>query len=217
VLLVGTAVANLVVIALGAVLDSSSGMTTTVILALALITLALWTGAAVTFLHWISRAHTHVAATAAFRQRHGASMSLLGWFIPVAGFVIGYRVLQDLWTGSDPATRGDAQATPAKVRMIDLWLLAIVTASVFGYVMPLALGDSALWAGISGISLLVAALGLVSIMGTISDWQSETIAGSKPDDTSAATSGPAPQIPAPSPHRKRSRSTAGQPVSAAAE
>ncbi|MEO8107636.1 MAG: DUF4328 domain-containing protein [Actinomycetes bacterium] len=171
ILLVGTAVVNLVVIALGSVLNTS-GSSTGVVLGLALLTLALWTGAAVTFLHWISRAHSHVAATAASRQRHGASMSLLGWFIPIAGFVIGYRVLQDLWTGSDPATRDQVDAAPAKARMIDIWLLGIVTAALFGYLMPLALGDSAIWAGVSGIGLLVAALGLVSTMGTISDWQS---------------------------------------------
>jgi len=172
VLLVGTAVVNLIVVALASVLDTSGSMTG-VVLGLALIALALWAGAAVTFLHWVSRAHSHVAATAASRQRHGSSMSLLGWFIPIAGFVIGYRVLQDLWTGSDPATRNDADAAPAKARMIDVWLLGIVTAALFGYVMPIALGDSALWAGISGVGLLVAALGLVSTMGTISAWQSD--------------------------------------------
>ena len=217
VLLVGTAVANLVVIALGAVLGSSSGSTTVLILGLALTTLALWTGAAVTFLHWISRAHSHVAATAASRQRHGASMSLIGWFIPIAGFVIGYRVLQDLWTGSDPATRDDADATPAKVRMIDVWLLGIVTAAVFGYVMPLALGDSALWAGISGIGLLVAALGLVSTMGTISDWQSEPVAAQTPDVTSSAVNEPIREAPVSSAGTTKSEPTASQPVSAAAE
>jgi hypothetical protein len=98
-------------------------------------------------------------------------MSLIGWFIPVAGLIIGYRVLQDLWSGSDPATRDDADAAPAKVRMIDVWLLGVVTAGLFGYVMPSALGDSALWGAVSAIGLLVAALSLVSVMGVISAWQ----------------------------------------------
>jgi hypothetical protein len=103
-LIVGTAALNLILVALDAVLGTATGTMTMVVLGLALITLAAWTGAAVTFLHWVSRAHTHVAVTAAAPQRHGASMSLIGWFIPIAGFIIGYRVLQDLWTGSDPVT-----------------------------------------------------------------------------------------------------------------
>ncbi len=170
-LVVATAALNLILVGLNAVLGTSSGSVSVVTLGAALITLAVWTGATVTFLHWVSRAHSHVAATAASRQRHGASMSLIGWFIPIAGFVIGYRVLQDLWTGSDPATRQDADAPPAKVRTIDLWLLGIVTAALFGYAMPLALGDSALWSGISALGLLVAALSLASTMGSISAWQ----------------------------------------------
>ncbi len=190
-----------------------------VVLGVALITLAVWTGAAVTFLHWISRAHAHVAATAASRQRHGSSMSLIGWFIPIAGFVIGYRVLQDLWTGSDPATRQQADAAPAKVRAIDVWLLGIVTAALFGYAMPLALGESALWAGLSALGLMVAALSLVSTMGAISAWQVEQGDATPDDDAEAAAEQPpiptsqwrlklmSPWTPAPTP----------EPVSASAE
>jgi hypothetical protein len=170
-LIVGAAALNLVLVGFDAVLGTAAGAMTMVLLSLALITLAALAGAVVTFLHWVSRAHTHVTATAASPQRHGASMSLIGWFIPVAGFVIGYRVLQDLWTGSDPTTRGDADATPAKVRLIDVWLLGVVTAALFGYAMPFALGASALWGGLSGIGLLVAALSLASVMGAISSWQ----------------------------------------------
>jgi hypothetical protein len=145
---------------------------TVAVLGVALANLAVWTGAAVTFLYWVSRAHAYVAATAASRQRHGASMSLIGWFIPIAGFVIGYRVLQDLWTGSDPTTRDQADAPPAKARTIDLWLLGIITAALFGYAMPTALGASPLWGGLSALGLMVAALSLAATMGTITAWQS---------------------------------------------
>ena len=55
--------------------------------------------------------------------------------------------------------------------MIDVWLLGIVTAALFGYAMPFALGDSAVWGALSGLGLLVAALSLVSVMGAISSWQ----------------------------------------------
>lgn len=203
-LIIGTAVLNLVLVGLGSVVGSPSGGTAFAVLGLALITLATWTGAAVTFLHWVSRAHTHVATAAASRQRHGSSMSLLGWFIPIAGFVIGYRVLQDLWTGSDPSTREDADAAPAKVRMIDAWLLGIVTAALFGYAMPLALGESAIWGALSALGLLAAALSLVSVMSTISSWQAttDTIASSNAtadETTYAPTEAAAEPAPAPEP------------------
>lgn len=216
VLLVGTAVMNLVVVALASVLNTSGSMTG-VVLGLALITLALWTGAAVAFLHWVSRAHSHVAASAASRQRHGASMSLIGWFIPIAGFVIGYRVLQDLWTGSDPATRTDPDAAPAKARMIDVWLLGIVTAALFGYVMPMVLGDSALWAGVSGVGLLVAALGLVSTMGAISAWQSEETANEGSDAPAAPIAEQTPNAEMAEPVAAEATPAAPEPVSATAE
>ncbi len=206
-LIVATAALNLVLVGLNATLGTPSGSMAMVVLGAALITLAVWTGAAVTFLHWISRAHAHVAATTASRQRHGPSMSLIGWFIPIAGFVIGYRVLQDLWTGSDPATRQQTDAGPAKVRSIDIWLLGIVTAALFGYVMPLALGESALWAGLSALGLMVAALSLVSIMGAISAWQLEQGDVSVADEAVAESAGPsksetdesAASVPAPEP------------------
>jgi hypothetical protein len=184
-LILATAVLNLTVVGLGAAIGAASGSTSFVVLGLALVTLAAWTGAAVTFLHWVSRAHTHVAMTASSRQRHGSSMALLGWFIPIAGLVIGYRVLQDLWTGSDPSTRDDADASPAKVRMLDVWLLGIVTAALFGYAMPLALGESAIWGLLSALGLLAAAFGLVSVMRAISTWQSETDGVTEDADSAA--------------------------------
>ena len=216
VLLVGTAVANLVVVVLSSLLNTS-GSATGVPLGVALITLALWTGAAVTFLHWISRAHSHVAATAVSRQRHGASMSLLGWFIPIAGIVIGYRVLQDLWTGSDPATRDQVDAAPAKARMIDIWLLGIVTAALFGFLMPLALGESSLWAGVSGVGLLVAALGLVSTLGTISAWQSDSAAGDDLDVAETHVEAQTPDAETPHPVVAEHATATPEPISAAAE
>jgi hypothetical protein len=108
-------------------------------------------------------------------------MAVAGWMIPVAGFVIGYRVLQDLWAGSDPATRSDPEATPAKARLIDVWLLGLVTATVFGYAMPLALGDSTLWGVLSSVGVVTAALALIQVMSTLGAWSVDT------DSTTAPT------------------------------
>ena len=171
-LVVAAAVLNLVLagvqFAFGSPVDASM---TTVVLGLALITLAVWTAAAVTFLYWVSRAYAHVATTSAYRQRHGASMALAGWLIPIAGVFIGYRVLQDLWAGSDPSTRDESEAKPRNARIVDVWLLGLITGILFAYVMPLVLGDSTLWNGIAAVGVAAAGLSLASVISTVSNWQ----------------------------------------------
>jgi hypothetical protein len=177
-LIVAAAVLNLVIAgmqaAFGSPVDASM---TTVVLGLALLTLAVWTAAAVTFLYWVSKAYTHVAVSAAYRQRHGASMALIGWLIPVAGLVIGYRVLQDLWTGSDPSTRNETEAKPVNARLIDVWLLGLVTGALFSYVLPRVLGDSTMWDVIAALGVAAAGLALASVISTISSWQSDATEG----------------------------------------
>ena len=171
-LVVGAAMLNLVLagvqFAFGSPVDASM---TTVVLGLALITLAVWTAAAVTFLYWVSRAYSHVATTSAHHQRHGASMALAGWLIPIAGVFIGYRVLQDLWVGSDPSTRDDEEAKPQNARVVDVWLLSLVTGMLFAYAMPLVLGDSTVWNGIAAVGVAAAGLSLASIISRVSAWQ----------------------------------------------
>jgi hypothetical protein len=173
-LIVAAAMLNLVLagmqLAFGDPIDASM---TTVVLGVSLLALAVWTAAAVTFLYWVSRAYEHVAAYSSYRQRHGNTLALAGWLIPVAGFVIGYRVLQDLWTGSNPETRDNPDAKPTGARVIDLWLLGLVTACLFAYVMPLALGDSTLWTGIAALGIVTAGLTLASTISTVSNWQAE--------------------------------------------
>ena len=182
-LIVAAAMLNLVLagmqMAFGTPVDASM---TTVVLAVSLITLGVWTGAAVAFLHWVSRAHSHVASYSSYRQRHGANMALAGWLIPIAGLLIGYRVLQDLWTGSNPDTSHAADAKPANARVIDLWLLGLVTACIFAYGLPLALGDSALWSGIASIGVVAAGLALASVISTVSNWQAADTHASTPVD-----------------------------------
>jgi hypothetical protein len=111
-------------------------------------------------------------------------MALAGWLIPIAGIFIGYRVLQDLWTGSDPTTRYEVDAKPRNARIVDVWLLGLVTATLFAYVMPLVLGDSALWSGIAALGVAAAGLALASVISTISSWQDSPDAEAS-DDVSA--------------------------------
>jgi hypothetical protein len=183
-LIVAAAVLNVVLAgmqaAFGTPIDASM---TTVVLAVSLVTLAVWTGAAVAFLHWVSRAYAHVAAYSLYRQRTGSTLSLVGWLIPIVGFVVGYRVLQDLWTGSDPATRDEPDAKPTKARMIDVWLLGLVTASLFAYAMPFALGDSALWSGVAAVGVAAAGLALASTISRVSNWQTNTVIFDSATDT----------------------------------
>ncbi len=176
VLVMSAALSNLALAGLEVIAEGSMA-----VLALALVSLGIWTAAAITFLHWVSRTYARVVSTSPVRQRHGATMAVAGWMIPVAGFVIGYRVLQDLWAGSDPATRSDPEATPAKARLIDVWLLGLVTATVFGYAMPLALGDSTLWGVLSSVGVVTAALALIQVMSTLGAWSVDT------DSTTAPT------------------------------
>ena len=191
-LIVAAAMLNLVLagmqLAFGNPVDASM---TTVVLATSLVALGVWTGAAVAFLHWVSRAYAHVASYSSYRQRHGANMALGGWLIPIAGLLIGYRVLQDLWTGSNPATRHEADAKPANARVIDLWLLGLVTACIFAYAMPLALGDSALWSGIAALGVVIAGLALASVISTVSNWQTADLSESAPTVETALVADPA--------------------------
>lgn len=168
VLVMCAALSNLALVGMEVIAEGSMA-----VLALALVSLGIWTAAAITFLHWVSRTYARVVTTSPVRQRHGATMAVAGWMIPIAGIIIGYRVLQDLWTGSDPATRSNPEATPAKARLIDVWLLGLVTATVFGYVMPLTLGDSALWRVLSSVGVLTAALALIQVMSTLGTWSAD--------------------------------------------
>jgi hypothetical protein len=188
-LIVAAAVLNLVIAGMQAAFgDPVDASMTTVVLGMALLTLAVWTAAAVTFLYWVSKAHTHVAVTATYRQRHGASMSLIGWLIPVVGLVIGYRVLQDLWTGSDPSTRNETAPKPVNARLIDVWLLGLVTGAVFSYVLPRVLGNSTMWDVIAAVGVAAAGLALASVISTISSWQQD---GAAPADVDSYTVEPA--------------------------
>jgi hypothetical protein len=182
-LIVTAAMFNILVAAINAVAGSPvDASLTPVVLGISLLTLAVWAGAAVVFLHWLSRAYAFVTSTSAVRQRHGANMALAGWFIPIAGLLIGYRVLQDVWSGSDPTTRADSEAGTPKARTIDIWLLGLATSLIFGYAMPLALGDSALWSGLAALGVLVAGMALASTIGTISAWQVGADAAPQPAD-----------------------------------
>ena len=186
-LVVGAAVLNGVLAALylafGKPIDDSMS---SVALGLSMFTLGVWAGAIITFLYWVSRAYVTVVAESVHDPRHGPTLSLAGWLIPVAGLFIGYRVLQDLWVGSDPQTRRDSSAKISNARLIDVWLLGIVTAFLFS-VLPFALGDSALWGAVAALGVLVAGLALAAVVGKVSDWQDQADLLTPPAATSAAS------------------------------
>ena len=107
VLIMSAALSNLALVGMEVIAEGSMA-----VLALALVSLGIWTAAAITFLHWVSRTYARVVTTSPVRQRHGATMAVAGWMIPIAGIVIGYRVLQDLWgrfrPGHAQQPRGDS-------------------------------------------------------------------------------------------------------------
>jgi len=160
----------------GSTLDLGSSLA---VLGVALVGLALWVACAVTFLVWLSRARTVSDAHSAVTPRHSRTFAIWCWLIPIAGFFFGWRVLQDLWTASDPATRMNSEAKRAEPGIISLWLGALVGASAISLAVPYLLSDMPTLNIAASALVLVSALALARIVTTVTAWQ-EAQAGSEP-------------------------------------
>ena len=156
---------------------STAGGSLLLSLGLAMVTFAAWVATTAAFLVWVSRTHTQVVATSTVRQRHGSTMTVAGWFIPVYGFIVGWQVMQDLWVGSDPETRTSPPEKAPQPQLISLWLLTFVGAVVLGWVVPLALGGSAVLGVAGSVCLLASAVALGRVVTTIASWHSPTAVG----------------------------------------
>jgi hypothetical protein len=135
-------------------------------LGLALVVLGCWLAAGALFLIWVSRAHA-VAASATFPQRYSRGMAVGGWLIPVYGLVVGWNVLCDLWTASDPATRDASPDNAGQPPLLVGWLLGLVGSVALGSVLPVVLGENVLFELGGAVCLLVSALCLGTIVTTI--------------------------------------------------
>jgi hypothetical protein len=141
------------------------------VLGVALIGIGLWVACAVTFLVWLSRARTVSDAYSAVTPRHSRTFAIWCWLIPVAGFYFGWRVLQDLWTASDPATRMNVGAKPAEPGVISLWLGALVGSSLISLAAPSLMGEMPIIDVVAAALLLVSAVALARIVTTVAGWQ----------------------------------------------
>jgi len=143
------------------------------VLGIALVGLGLWVACAVTFLIWLSRARTFSDAHSAVTPRHSRTFAIWCWLIPIAGFFFGWRVLQDLWTASDPSSRMNVGAKPAEPGIISLWLGALVGATAISLAGPRLVTDMPILDLLASALVLVSAIALARIVTTVSSWQQD--------------------------------------------
>jgi TRAP-type C4-dicarboxylate transport system permease large subunit len=90
----------------------------------------------VLFIIWMFRAAKNNEALGRTSPRFSPGWSIGAWFIPLANFVIPVLIMQDLWRGSDPATRRGVtswRAAPASA-LVGCWWAALLASLVrFSY------------------------------------------------------------------------------------
>ena len=96
------------------------------------------------FLWWFARAHRDLDALAVGPRARSTTWAVVSWFVPVAGFVVPYRAMKDLWRAGDPAAPGNpgwrTLPTPPLLRW---WWASYVVSGALGIV---ATAES-IWAG----------------------------------------------------------------------
>jgi hypothetical protein len=122
------------------------------------------------FLAWVSRAHENVARLSPTGQRWSRGMAVCGWLIPVAGPFVGWQVLRDLWTGSDPTTRGTVGRQPEPL-LVTCWLAGLAVASVVSLAGRFVLGGSPLVDAVAGLAVALSGACLVATVTRVSRWQ----------------------------------------------
>ena len=145
-----------------------------VVAAASIALLVAWGIAGTTFLLWVLRARSNAEQQSSVRQRWPRTLAVVGWCIPVAGLFIGWQVLQDLWSASDPATRDVEDARPPEPLLVTGWLAAIAVASVVSLAGTVVLGGSALVDVVAGAAVAVSATCLALVVRQVSQWQDAT-------------------------------------------
>ncbi len=77
---------------------------------------------AITFLTWIYRASQNLQALGNEAQEHSPKMAVIWWFVPVAHLAMPYRVMKEIWVGSNPHPRRCANLRMS--RLIGPWWAA---------------------------------------------------------------------------------------------
>jgi Domain of unknown function (DUF4328) len=86
----------------------------------------------VLFIIWMFRAAKNNEALGRMGARFSPGWSIGAWFIPLANFVIPVLIMQDLWRGSDPATRRGVASwrSAAGSALVGFWWVACLASVV---------------------------------------------------------------------------------------
>ncbi|HEY9793265.1 MAG TPA: DUF4328 domain-containing protein [Candidatus Obscuribacterales bacterium] len=92
---------------------------------------------------WMHRAYGNLLATRVQGLTYKASDPISSWFIPLANFVMPYRIMSELYRGSgfiDPSTEWKNTTTP---RNIKLWWILYLLMGIVGQIAFRTPGDMA--------------------------------------------------------------------------
>ena len=78
---------------------------------------------AITFLSWLFRASRNLRPLGLHKQQNSPYEAVFFWFIPLANFVLPYRVVKELWRGSNPlqTTQPNTRHTPIHAAIGPWW------------------------------------------------------------------------------------------------
>ena len=100
--------------------------------------LLLLIGTGIVFIVWLHRARKNVDAWQPQFQRHSPGWAIGGWFVPIAGMVIPYRVVSDVLLDSDRPHNAWRRTNPLVLTWWLLWIgsdvLALITRGSTGTV-----------------------------------------------------------------------------------
>ena len=98
---------------------------------------------AVVFLVWLHRVAANNVALGAQGLRFKPGEAVLWWFVPIANWVMSFRVMAEAWRGCDPAqprsTGGQRAAMPLPVVLVAWWatlVLGSLVAAIANFARP---------------------------------------------------------------------------------
>ncbi|MFI6102006.1 DUF4328 domain-containing protein [Lentzea sp. NPDC051213] len=140
--------------------------------ALSWIWLVAFVVAAITFMVWMHHARLNAdTITSPHQSRFAKLWVYLGWFIPIANLYIPYAVMQDIWRGSDRSQPmiGLRQREPSG--LILLWWLCFLFSNVSLTLPPKYAFEVAVFATISALLSVVAAVLGARVIRQVNDMQ----------------------------------------------
>jgi heme/copper-type cytochrome/quinol oxidase subunit 2 len=110
-----------------------------------LISLAVYVLAAVAFVAWFHRAYANAARLGATGLRHGTSLAIFAWFIPILALFWPKEIADDTWKATDPdlpAEAGDRWRDAKVPAVFAFWWLAWIATNVLSLMSRRLSGDT---------------------------------------------------------------------------